>query len=194
MQHMPQLDLPRLPHRMTLGQFRELPEGPPHFELIDGELIMAPAPNLYHQEITGNIYLLLRNWEKSHPSGKAFIAPLDVFLGEDCFEPDVVFVSAEKLRLIAQTDGLHGAPDLVVEVLSESTYRRDMTRKRRKYAAAGVREYWIADPEEKSLRQYLFAGSDSTSEEPTSHHRNNAVFESPLFPGLRIELAEIFRR
>lgn len=179
---------------MTLEQFCKLPEGPPHFELIDGELIMAPAPNLYHQEITGNIYLLLRNWEKSNPAGKAFIAPLDVFLDEDCFEPDAVFVSAEKLELIARTDGLHGAPDLVVEVLSESTYRRDLTRKRRKYAAAGVREYWIADPEEKSLRQYLFAGSDSTCEEPTSHYRDNAAFESPLFPGLRIELAEIFRR
>ncbi|MFA7343197.1 MAG: Uma2 family endonuclease [Terrimicrobiaceae bacterium] len=64
---MPQVELPRLPHRMSLEQFRELPEGPPHFELIDGELIMAPAPNLYHQEITGNIYLLLRNWKKSSP-------------------------------------------------------------------------------------------------------------------------------
>jgi Uma2 family endonuclease len=191
---MPQLELPRLPHRMTLGQFRELPEGPPHFELIDGELIMAPAPNLYHQEITFNIAYILRAFLRGGTTGKAFIAPLDVFLGEDCFEPDVVFVSAEKLGLIAQADGLHGAPDLVVEVLSESTYRRDLTRKRRKYAAAGVREYWIADPEEKSLRQYLFTGSDSTSEEPTSHHRDNAVFESPLFPGLRIELAEIFRR
>lgn len=191
---MTKLELPQIPHRMTLGQFRELPEGPPHFELIDGELIMAPAPNLYHQEITGNIYLILRNWQRAGASGKVFIAPLDVFLGEDCFEPDVVFVSSEKLETIAQKDGLHGAPDLVVEVLSESSYRRDLTRKRRKYAAAGVREYWIADPEEKTLRQYLFAGADSASEEPTSHHREKAVFESPLFPGLRIELAEIFRK
>ena len=188
---MTKLEMPRIPRRMTLGQFRELPEGPPHFELIDGELIMAPAPNLYHQEITGNIYIILRNWQRAGYSGKVFIAPLDVFLGEDCFEPDVVFVSSERLEKIAQSDGLHGAPDLVVEVLSESSYRRDLTRKRRKYAAAGVREYWIADPEEKTLRQYLFRSSDS--EEPSAHHRENAIFESPLFPGLRIELAEIFR-
>jgi Uma2 family endonuclease len=174
---------------MTLEQFRQLPEGPPYFELIDGEVIMSAAPNLYHQEIVFNIAKILDADVRQHDLGKVLVSPVDVILGEDCFEPDVLYASRETLARVARPEALHGAPELLVEVLSESTYRRDLTRKRVKYAAAGVTEYWVVDPDERTLRHFIFAANQG---EPVAVYAEGAVFESALFPGLRIAIADIF--
>ncbi len=78
--------------QFTVADYRAMPEGPPYYQLVEGELIMAPSPSSFHQEIAGNIYFLLRQHVVKHRLGKVCIAPLDVYLSEtNVFQPDVFF-------------------------------------------------------------------------------------------------------
>eukprot|EP01041_Mallomonas_annulata_P037124 gene37124-60365_t len=102
------------PH--TVADDRAMPEGSPYYQLVAGELIKAPSPSIFHQEVVGNIYLLLANHVRKHRLGKVRIASLDVYLSEtSVVQPDVFFLANASLPLI-QSDGVHGAPDLVIEI------------------------------------------------------------------------------
>ena len=131
--------------RMTLDEFNALPESLEPIELIDGELIVSPTPKYKHQNAAGNAFVLL----KQFPQGTAVVSPMDVYLGdENVVEPDVFWVSAENSLCKLGDDGYwHGAPDLVVEVLSPSTALRDHGVKFDLYEQYGTREYWLIDPE-----------------------------------------------
>lgn len=129
---------------MTAEEFLELPESNETVELIDGEMIMTPAPTDAHQSSVGSIYFYLRS---SLSSGILRMAPLDVKLAEvHVVQPDVFWVSDENTRCHV-VDGKYwvGAPDLVVEVLSASTSKRDYGVKFDLYEQHGVREYWLVD-------------------------------------------------
>ncbi len=77
---------------VTVADYRAMPEGPPYYQLIEGELIMAPSPSSFHQDVVGNIYFLLRHHVMKHRLGKVCIAPLDVYLAEtSVVQPDVFF-------------------------------------------------------------------------------------------------------
>lgn len=113
------------PKEWTYEEFMALPEGGPlHYEIIDGELTMTPAPNTRHQEISGNLFRIISTFLHGNPgSGKVFSAPTDVILSHDplrAVEPDLVFVSKDRLSLIGEKN-IEGAPDLLVEILSEGT-------------------------------------------------------------------------
>lgn len=130
-------------------------------ELIDGEPVMQAAPSTAHQEVTGNLYLALRQFLKGKPC-KAYLAPLSVRLNpqEDdsdttVLEPDIFVVCDEKK---VSKSGCVGAPDLVVEVISPSTARIDRVVKFRKYQQAGVREYWMIDPDTRSVNVNVLHG------------------------------------
>ena len=141
------------PHvRLTVQDYLDIPdEDENRYELIDGELYMAPAPSWEHQESSGNLYSILRTFVLAARLGRVVYSPIDVFLsGEDVFQPDIIFVSAERLDII-HGDGVHGAPDLVVEILSPGTERIDRTVKSERYARFDVREYWQADPVAKTI-------------------------------------------
>ncbi|MEP7291291.1 MAG: Uma2 family endonuclease [Chloroflexota bacterium] len=131
--------------RTTLEEFKSLPESLDHIELIDGELIMSPAPKYLHQNAVGNTFFELRKL----PQGKVVVSPMDVYLDdENVLQPDVFWVSgADSLCKLGEDGYWHGAPDLVVEVLSPSTARRDHSVKFALYARFGTREYWLLDPE-----------------------------------------------
>jgi Uma2 family endonuclease len=120
------------------------------FEVLDGELFMSPAPNLRHQEIMLNIAGIIRAFVRSKKAGKVYAAPVDIVLGDDLVEPDVVFVSNER-KAIMKRERIVGAPDLVVEILSLSTSQRDLRYKWDLYARSGVREYWVVNPETESI-------------------------------------------
>ena len=123
------------------------------WELINGVAYdMTPAPSTTHQELVGSIYYQVRGIleEAKKKSGggdcRVFVSPIDVFLGSDAVQPDLLVVcNPEKIS----EQGIEGAPDLVVEILSPSTAGKDVTRKRWSYEAAGVPEYLIVDPEER---------------------------------------------
>ena len=130
--------------RMTLDEFKTLPESMDHIELIDGELIMSPAPKYKHQKTVGNTFVVL----KQLPQGTTVISPMDVYLDENVLQPDVFWVSGADSPCSLGDDGYwHGAPDLVVEVLSASTARRDHGVKFGLYEQYGTREYWLLDAE-----------------------------------------------
>jgi Uma2 family endonuclease len=130
------------------------------YELINGDAyLMAPAPDLVHQDVAGEIYLQARLALKDKPC-RAFIAPVDVRLPKQdeadeyidtVVQPDVLVVcNPDKL----DRRGVRGAPDWIVEVLSPSTAGHDQIRKRQLYECHGVREYWLIHPVDRVLTVY----------------------------------------
>lgn len=142
--------------RTTLEEFQALPESLEHIELIDGELIVSPTPKFRHQNAVGNTFLLLQKL----PQGKVVLSPMDVYLDdENVVQPDVFWVSgAESLCKLGSDGYWHGAPDLVVEVLSPSTARRDHREKFALYERFGTREYWLVDPEAEFVEVFRREG------------------------------------
>lgn len=121
-------------------------------EVIDGELVVIYArPGTIHNFIVSNIYCLFANYlygKKSEPLGGRLALYLDK---NNCFMPDMMVIcDPDKI----QPDGVHGAPDLVVEVLSPSTVKNVRGRKMAAYARCGVREYWIVSPNERFVEVY----------------------------------------
>ena len=142
--------MPALKEKATLADFQALPEGPPYYELVGGQLIEMPSPTPTHQRIVTELARLMGNFVKKHDLGEVFVAPLDTHLtDEDAYQPDVLFISHERAAIIEER--IEGAPDLVVEVLSPSTGYYDLTKKRRVYAETGAQEYWIVDPMEETI-------------------------------------------
>src|SRR6266567_2255005 len=176
---------------LTVEDYRLLPDAGPRYQLIEGDLFMAPAPNRYHQEISGNIYLLLAKYLEKHPIGKLYAAPFDVYLDEiNVHQPDLVFVSKKNQSILTYA-GAEGAPDFLVEILSPKTAGLDKKPKRRVAARSGVKELWIVDPETKLIHVY-FMHKFFVFHEATSTEKDR--FSSPHFPGLMIKGATVFKR
>ncbi len=175
---------------ITRHDYEEMPAGPPYYQVIEGDLVMSPSPNIYHQAIVRRLCTLLGQFLEKRPLGELFVAPLDVFLSEiNVYQPDVIFISNQR-RSILTEHGLEGAPDLAVEVLSPGTARFDKGSKRKVYARTGVKELWLVDADAKLIHVYQLAKDADT---PTATYDEKAVFTSPLFPGLRLKAASIFK-
>jgi|688.fasta_scaffold1036610_1 Uma2 family endonuclease len=141
------------PPRTILQAYRCLPEGT-MAQLIQNQIIMSPAPLDRHQQISLELSSELFYFVKKNKLGAVREAPYDVYLDEkNAFQPDILFVSNENIHLIKK-DGLHGAPDLVIEILSPSNSKYDLKVKKDVYEQYGVKEYWIVDPEDKSVTGY----------------------------------------
>jgi Uma2 family endonuclease len=142
--------------RMTTAEFLELPESNQIRELIDGEIFVNP-PKDPHQEIVVNAVLFLGSVIKG---GKLRVAPTGVVFDDtNTPEPDVFWVSSQNDHCERGDDGYwHGAPDLIIEVLSPSTTRNDRVTKFQLYEKYGVLEYWIADPEMHSIEVWFLEG------------------------------------
>ena len=134
----------------------KLPEGQPRAEVIYGKLYLTASPTPYHARISATIGVALANYAQSNGIGEVFFAPVDVILltGTNIVVPDLVFISRDN-QLIVDDKGLHGSPDLHIEILSPSTRKRDLTVKKELYEEAGVKEYWIVDPDTKNSQGYL---------------------------------------
>lgn len=134
--------------RMTAAEFFELPESKQPIELLEGELIMSPTPVPNHQRV---VFWTAKVVEQLAPNGEVFIAPLDVYLDEDNVpQPDVMWV-AEGSQCVIGEKRLEGPPDLVVEVFSPGTVRKDKRQKFKLYEKHGAREYWMMDPQEQYI-------------------------------------------
>lgn len=176
---------------MTAEEYYQLPEGPPHFQLIDGELFMSPSPHFFHQEIILNIAAPIREYLRGNPIGKVVVAPSDVELDKDnVFQPDVFFIRAERLGII-DNHGAKGAPDLVVEVISGSTGRLDLGPKKAIYAQKGVLEFWVVLPQTQTVEVFRLPDD---ADQPARTLSAGETLATPLLPGLTLPLAEIFAR
>ncbi len=174
-------------------------------ELIDGKMVMMAPASSNHNRIAGNIYRIFSNYlygKKCEPFGDGE----NVYLtDDDHFVPDFMVVCApDKIK----NDGVHGAPDLVVEVLSPSTAKNDKTHKKDVYARCGVREYWIIHPEDKSVDIYRAEGTELVLHDVYALHEDWQLaqmseeeraalithFKCSLFEDLDISLEDIFYR
>ena len=141
------------PPRTMMEVFKSLPEGT-LVQLIENNLVMSPSPKDRHQETLEEITFQLSAFVRRKKIGKVRFAPYDVYLDEkNAFQPDLVFISNENSYKI-QENGLHGAPDLVIEVLSPGTEKYDRKKKKDVYERCGVQEYWIVDPATKEVTGY----------------------------------------
>lgn len=135
----------------TVDDLNMLPEQLRRYELWNGELIIMPAPSIVHQMVVKRLFKRFIAFDPDEQLGEYLFAPADVILTESwVVQPDILFVSAAR-RHIIQFQRIHGAPDLVVEVLSPRTTHEDRHNKRRIYAAAGVREYWLVDLDAQTI-------------------------------------------
>jgi Uma2 family endonuclease len=179
--------------KLTYDDFLLFPDDGKRHELIDGEHYVTPSPNLPHQAILGNLHLVIASWLESHPVGRVFLSPLDViFTRFDVVEPDLLYCSNERASQILTRQNVQGVPELVVEIASPGTRKRDETIKRRLYEREGVSEYWIVDPETDVVRVYR--REDAVFGRPLELSRDrNDVLTTPLLPGLELPLGRIFR-
>ena len=178
--------------KLTAADYRELtPEGPPWFELVDGSLLAEPSPTSSHQRALGELFGALWNWCKKTGAGEVFGAPLDVYLSEhDVLQPDILYVSTDRSSIV-QADGVHGPPDLVIEVLSPSNARFVRTSKRTAYAYGRVPEFWLVDPVIAAVHVYELAQNPAT---PVRFVGLGEVLTSPRLPGFEAQVRELFPR
>ncbi|HVE70200.1 MAG TPA: Uma2 family endonuclease [Thermoanaerobaculia bacterium] len=171
---------PQTATRMTYEEFMALPaENVKHYELVEGELYVNPAPNIRHQIIAGNVYFALRSYLKEHRVAQAAMSPIDVVLSpEIVLQPDV----SVWFDRIGQWKKAYRAPEIAVEVLSEGSQRHDKVTKRRLYERFGVKDYWIVDAEAETVT-IVRAGEEIVVRE---------FITTPLLPGFSLPLRDVF--
>lgn len=177
----------------TYRDYLEMPDEPGYrIEILDGELVKEPAPNVPHQRASRRLQRILEDYFwPIDPEGEIFNAPLDVTFGStNVVQPDILYVSGEQ-KAIVEYARVDGPPTLVVEILSPTTIRKDRLKKMQIYQRAGVKHYWLLDPEEKtlecySLRDGLYAFVASGMDED--------VVEHPEFAGMSIDLKTLWSK
>lgn len=172
--------------RYTYPDLAAFPEDLLRREIIDGELVVNPAPIIRHQRASGNLQFRLKEYANKH-GGEVFSAPCDVYLSaENVVEPDLIFVRADHLDRIG-VKYLDGPPDLVIEISSPSTRRLDTVRKRELYQRFGVPAYWFVDLEAERVEIYLL--EDGAYPGPQLKYPGENL-ESPGLPGLSVPVSE----
>lgn len=175
--------------KFTYEDYRTAPADK-RYELLDGDLLMVPAPNLKHQRVQMALSMELNVFIRERALGELFSAPCDVVLSDtDIVQPDLLFVSRERGHLLSGGENVRGAPDLVIEILSPATADRDRGYKRALYGRHGVTEYWLVDPiAETVLLHRQRAGVLAV----THTFGRGQTLRSPLLPGLELQLDSVF--
>ena len=174
--------------KLTYQDYANL-EGDERYELLDGELILVASPNRDHQLASMRIGYRMFSFVEENDLGWVFDAPFDVlFTDTDVAQPDLLFISKEREDIITHAN-IQGAPDLIVEVLSPSSVRRDWHDKRGLYASHGVREYWIVDPVHQIVSVLLL--QDGELEVDGTYTEGDTIVSSTL-EGFSVSLNEIF--
>lgn len=175
---------------LTYDDYLTLPNDGKRYEIIEGGLNVSPAPEPKHQEAIGNIFTALRNFVRSRSLGRIYVSPIDVVLSmTDIVQPDIVFISAERLSIVKKKN-IVAAPDLVVEVLSPSTAIMDRTQKKSLYEKYSVREYWIVDVENEAVEVYTL--KESRFDSPKVFRSSQSVISS-LLTGFTLLVSEVFQ-
>ncbi|HEY3173921.1 MAG TPA: Uma2 family endonuclease [Thermoanaerobaculia bacterium] len=174
--------------KFTYQDYLRLPDDQ-RYEIIDGELFLTPAPGTYHQRISAHLQYLLTRRVREMGEGEIFNAPCDLLLSEtDVVQSDLFFIARGRERIVEEKY-VSAAPDLVIEILSESTVKRDRGIKSKLYERSGVKELWLVDPWEKTVE--IFRRDESGF---VRHARfdSSETIRTPMFPGLEISLLEVF--
>ncbi|MCC6615788.1 MAG: Uma2 family endonuclease [Anaerolineae bacterium] len=172
--------------RMSAAEFFDLPETNTPTELLERELIVSPAPTPRHQDVVGELYNMLRDLI---PHGKAYLAPIDLYLDDDNVpQPDIVWV-AEGGRCRVTEKRLEGPPTLIVEVFSPGSIRRDRDAKFDLYERHGVDEYWIVEASAEFVEVYRFENGRYLRQ---GAYGAGEPFESAALGGKVVDMARVF--
>jgi Uma2 family endonuclease len=173
--------------RWTYEEYYKL-EDDQHYEVIDGRLLIVGTPDIEHQDWVGNLSILVTPHVRTMRLGRVLVGPVDVVLdAENVIQPDLVFVGTKNLGIIEKR-AIFGSPDLLVELLSPSSVRRDRHTKMNLYSRFGVKEYWIGDPANHSLE--IFKLVEGHYELHCSADEKGEL-HSLVLTGLKFDLAEI---
>ena len=180
----------------TYEDYARLPNDQWRYEIIKGELRMAPAPRTRHQEISLNLATSLHQFTRSQHLGRIFTAPVDVILPDPVtdtdlaapVQPDILFIAQERLNIV-QDKFIAGAPDLIVEILSPSNWLDDRRDKFVVYEAAGVREYWIVDPDNCTVEVFVLRGDQYTQ---VGRYAPGDTIRSDVVAGFEIAVSAFF--
>ncbi|HLI33742.1 MAG TPA: Uma2 family endonuclease [Terriglobia bacterium] len=174
--------------RLTYEDLLALPDDGRRHEIINGEHFVTPSPLRKHQIVVIQLGRLMAEFLLERRLGEVYTAPFDVILSNhDVVQPDLMVVLNDRLKRMTER-GVQGAPNLVIEVLSEATERRDRGEKLKLYAKYGVCEYWLVDPEAETIEVY----SPSESLQPREHIRPPDTLKSPLLAGFSVPLRKVF--
>ena len=174
--------------RLTYTDYCATPDDE-RYELVDGNLMMVPAPNMKHQKVLLTLTLKLGNFTKEHGLGTVCVAPCDVVLSDsDVVQPDLLFILRAREHILTD-ENVRGAPDLVIEILSPSTADRDLGYKHDLYGRHGVLEYWIVDPIAETIA--VHRQGDGRLEAAETLGRGETL-RTALLDGLELELDDIF--
>jgi Uma2 family endonuclease len=175
------------PTYWTAEMVRALPEDGNRYEVVHGELLVTPAPRMWHQAVIGRLFVALSSYLEHERIGHAFASPADISFSPDVLvQPDAFVISLEEARTL-RWDGITGL-SLAIEVLSPSSVRADRFTKRRWYQEAGVPLYWLVDADARAVEVWTPEARFPTVErERLEWHPAGAVTK------FSVELAEVFR-
>ena len=174
--------------KLTYADYLTTPEDK-RYELLDGELLMTPAPSEAHQRFQAELGYHLITFIKANGLGRIYYSPTDVVLSDiDVVQPDLLFVSNERMHIITPA-GVQGAPDLVVEILSPATAERDKGYKRALYARHGVKEYWLVGTDAGAITVLLLR---EDGYEVIGTFGEGDTLSSPTLEGFSLEVDDVF--
>ena len=175
----------------TYEDYLAFPEDGKRYEIIEGDCYMSPAPRTKHQDISFRLTSFLYRYLRKTRQGRAFAAPTDVILSDiNIVQPDLLVILAARTSIITDAN-IQGAPDLVIEILSETTRKTDEVVKKKLYERHGVLEYWIVDPELALVKIYRLTDGRYAKAEERAEERGETL-TTALLPGLDISLTELF--
>lgn len=176
--------------RMKAAEFLALPPDDVRSELVHGEVVLMPSPNLDHGFAVTKLIRFLDGHIEAHGLGELY-SDIDTYFGpDDARRPDLLFFVTSRLHVIAAMKKPQAPPDLCVEVLSPSNAGYDRTDKFDLYQAAGVPFYWIVDPMERTVEAYKLENGVYLR---SGHGTGNDVLRLPPFEGLEVPLARLWR-
>jgi len=176
-------------YRMTFADWLRFPDDGRLYELLGGELYLAPRPSILHQRLSRNIGIKLFLFLDQGQRGEILNAPVGVRISDDdVLEPDLLVVLAEHAYRVRE-QYVEAPPDLVVEILSPGTAGRDIGTKRRLYESAAVPEYWIVDPEGRAVEVLVL---EDGRYRRFGLFRRKDTLRSQVLEGFELALDEVF--
>lgn len=182
----------------TAEDYRRMEDDGKRYQVINGSLIMAPSPRWNHQQLLRRLVKALEMHLSATDQGELCFSPFDVFFDEEnILQPDIFFIAKERLHIVTE-EGVMGAPDLVVEVLSPSTAKQDLEEKRAIYQQNAVREMWFLSPTRRAVEVQRLTtpaiGTTPAQYGPLERLPDDGTLTSPLLPGFQLPLAQLFRQ
>ena len=178
---------------ITIYDLEVLPDDGNIYELFEGELSVAKAPSLKHQELIVRFGTILTNYLDQNPIGRVWSTPGVIFDEYNSAIPDLAYIAKERILQIASGIHIVGAPDLIIEIMSPGSenVRRDQVVKRQTYARFGVEEYWIVEPVVEVVDISRLQNNILAS---VGVFRNEDEISSPLLPDLSVRVSDVFRK